>query len=314
MMNKSLRDARRTKNDEFYTQLPDIERELRHYRDRFKDKIVFCNCDDPRISNFFHYLSHNFEILGLKKLITTCYQNDQTDAFSQHNKDEAIYLEYNGTRKGNKIPSPEEIGVIRLKSNGDFRSEECVDLLKQADIVCTNPPFSLFKEYVAQLVEYDKKFLIIGNYNAVAYKEIFPLIKDNRMWLGIEPWGMTFSTPDGEDKFSRMTKWFTNLPHKKRNEELILVKKYGGNEKDYPKYDNYDAIEVDKIANIPKDYDGVMGVPVTFLVDYNPDQFEIIGLIAGNTRGLAGIKSKTNKDGPYINGKLKYNRILIKRR
>jgi len=275
---------------------------------------VFCNCDDPHVSNFFHYFSHNFEFLGLKKLITTCYQNDQPDLFSKNDKDSAVYLEYYGDKNDNRVPDPKEIGIKQLEDNGDFRSEECIELLKQSDIVCTNPPFSLFKEYIAQLLEYDKKFLIIGNYNAVAYKEIFPLIKDNKMWLGVEPWGMTFSTPYGKEKFSRMTKWFTNLPHKKRNEEIILVKNHIGNEGDYPSYDNYDAIEVDKMANIPKDYDGVMGVPVTFLVDYNPNQFEIIGLIAGNTRGLAGIKSKTNKDGPYINGKLKYNRILVKRR
>lgn len=313
-MNRNLHDARRDKNDEFYTHLSDIERELKHYKEHFRDKTVLCNCDDPRISNFFHYFSYNFEHLGLKKLITTCYKNRKIDIFSKNDNEQAVYLEYYGSKNKNGIPSVEEIGIKCFEGCGDFRGKECIELLKQSDIVCTNPPFSLFKEYASQLMEYNKKFLIIGNYNAVAYKEIFPLIKENKIWLGVEPWGMTFSTPDGKEEFSRMTKWFTNLPHKKQNEELILTKTYKGNEKDYPKYDNYNAIEVSKVVNIPKDYDGVIGVPVTFLVDYNPEQFEIIGLIAGNTRGLAGIKSKTNKHGPYINGKLKYNRILIRRK
>jgi len=253
-MNKNLHNAKRDKNDEFYTQLSDIEKELRHYRDHFKDKTVLCNCDDPRISNFFRYFSYNFEHLGLKKLITTCYKNQEIDLFSQNNKKEAVYLEYMGDKNDNRVPDLEEIGIGYLKGDGDFRSEECIELLKQSDIVVTNPPFSLFREYVAQLMKYEKKFLIIGNYNAVTYKEIFPLIKDNKIWLGVSPRGMTFKTPDNELVLTNAT-WFTNLPHKKQNEELILIKKYKGNEKEYPKYDNYDAIEVSKTINIPKDYD-----------------------------------------------------------
>lgn len=304
-MNKNLHNARRNKNDEFYTQLSDIEKELRHYEEHFKDKIVFSNCDDPYVSNFFQYFSKNFERLGLKKFITTCYENDQVELFSQNNIEQSIYFEYNGSQNKNGVPSNEEIDKSKkyLKGNGDFRSKECIGLLKQSDIIVTNPPFSLFREYIAQLVGYDKKFLIIGNYNAVTNKEIFPLIKESKMWVGVEPWGMTFSTPDGKEKYSRMTKWFTNLPHKKRNEELILTKTYKGNEKEYPKYDNYDAIEVSKVSNIPKDYDGVMGVPITFLVDHNPKQFEII-------------KFRKGDDGKdlSINSKYPYFRIIIKRR
>jgi len=302
-MNKNLRNAKRSKNDEFYTQLVDIENELRHYRKHFKGKTVLCNCDDPRISNFFYYFSHNFELLGLKKLITTCYKNDQIDLFSQNDKEEAIYLEYYGAKNGNRIPDPKEIGIKPLKSNGDFRSEECIELLKQSDIVVTNPPFSLFREYVAQLVKYEKKFLIIGNYNAVTYKEIFPLIKDNKIWLGVNPRGMTFKTPDGSETMTNSC-WYTNLPHKKQNEELILIKKYKGNEKEYPKYDNYDAIEVSKTINIPKDYDD----------KYNPDQFEIIDAI-GRYSMLTGPTEKTR--GTYlteIDGRPKYARIIIKRK
>jgi len=307
-MNKNLHNAKRNKNDEFYTQLTTIEKELRYYRDHFRGKVVFCNCDDPRISNFFYFFSRNFERLGLKKLITTCYRNDQIDLFSQNDKEEAIYLEYNGTKNKNEIPNLEEIGIKHLRGNGDFRSKECIELLKQADIVCTNPPFSLFREYLAQLVKYDKKFLIIGNYNAVTYKEVFPLIKDNKMWLGVNQSGMTFKTPEGSSQHMGFAIWFTNLPHKKRNEELILVKKYEGNEKEYPKYDNYDAIEVSKVVNIPKDYDGVIGVPITFLNKHNPNQFEILGCMATTTI------DEFNFGYPFIDKKRKYARILIKRK
>ena len=184
VQNKSLGKARNSKKDEFYTQLSDIERELKHYKNHFKGKVVYCNCDDPRISNFFHYFSYNFEKLGLKKIITTCYKNQNMDLFSQNNSEQAIYLEYDGDKNGNSIPDSKEIGIKPLKGDGDFRSKESIELLKQADIVVTNPPFSLFREYVAQLIEYDKKFLIIGNQNAIAYKGIFSLIKENKIWLG----------------------------------------------------------------------------------------------------------------------------------
>ena len=181
--NSNLRKANKAKNDEFYTQLSDIENELKHYREHFKGKTILCNCDDPRVSNFFHYFSYNFEFLGLKKLIATCYKNKSMDLFSQNDSEQAIYLEYEGDKDGNRVPSIDEIGVKNLKGDGDFRSPECIELLKQADIVVTNPPFSLFREYVAQLVEYDKKFVIVGHQNAITYKEIFKLIKEDNIWL-----------------------------------------------------------------------------------------------------------------------------------
>ena len=303
-LNKNLNQAKREKNDEFYTQLSDIENELRHYSDHFRGKIVYCNCDDPRLSNFFHYFSYNFERLGLKKLITACYKNQTLDMFSRHDSERAIWLEYNGNTKGGRVPNVEDIGIRELEGDGDFRSVECIELLKQADIVVTNPPFSLFREYVAQLMECGKKFLVIGSMNGVKYREIFPLIKDNRMWLGVTPKGqdMLFDVPTGyaqelvatakEGSAYRVVEgvikgrlgnaaWFTNLDHKKRHEDLILYKRYSPEE--YPKYGNYDAINVDKTAEIPMDWHGLMGVPITFLDKHNPEQFEIIGV------GIAGL-------------------------
>jgi hypothetical protein len=328
-LNKNLHKAKNAKKDEFYTQLPDIENELKHYKKHFKDKIVFCNCDDPRISNFFHYFSYNFEQLGLKKLITTCYKNQQPDLFSKNDSEKAIYLEYTGIKKGGRVPKPEEIGIKRLEGDGDFRSEECIKLLKQSDIVVTNPPFSLFREYVAQLIEYDKKFIILGHQNAITYKEIFKLIKDNKIWLGHDNGGTKwFAVQDHYDITTESRKkiengkkyfsmgsvvWFTNLDILKRHEDLILYKSYEGNETEFPKFDNYNAINVDKTKDIPMDYDGIIGVPITFLDKFNPEQFKIIGLIAGNIKGLAGIPSAIGKDGPYINGKLKYGRLLIQK-
>ena len=182
--NKNLKKAKSGKNDEFYTQLSDIEKEMRHYKEHFNGKTIFCNCDDPRVSNFFHYFSYNFENLGLKKLIATCYKNQERDLFSQNKSEKAIYLEYTGDKNGDNIPNPEEIGIVHLKGDGDFRSAECIALLQEADIVVTNPPFSLFREYVAQLVQYDKKFIIVGHQNSITYKEIFKLIKENKIWLG----------------------------------------------------------------------------------------------------------------------------------
>ena len=330
-LNKNLHAAKRGKNDEFYTQLSDIEKELRHYKEHFKSKTVFCNCDDPRISNFFHYFSHNFEHLGLKRLITTCYKSSQMELFSKHDEENAIYLEYEGDKNRNKVPDTEEIGIKYLKGDGDFRSEECIELLKQSDIVVTNPPFSLFRQYLAQLIEYEKKFLIIGNLNGVAYKEVFPLLKDNKVWLGpsIYSGGREFEVPEHFVDMEKFTgeirngkyyqsvmgvRWYTNLPHKKRNEELILFRKYKSNEKDYPKYDNYDAIEVSKVKTIPKDYDGVMGVPISFLDKYNPKQFEILGIMNTGEEN-PGIRYKNTPHGrPIINGVEKYIRFLIKRR
>ena len=271
-LNTNFHKARQAKKDEFYTQLTDIERELRHYKEHFRGKVVYCNCDDPRVSNFFHYFSHNFEALGLKKLITTCYKNKNPDLFSQNDSEQAIRLEYDGDKDGNRVPDPEEIGVFPLKGDGDFRSPECIELLRQADIVVTNPPFSLFRQYVAQLMEYDKKFIIIGNMNAITYKEIFPLIKNNQLWMGYATGDMEFMVPgyyppkeyryrmdESGRKFYSLgnAKWFANLDIKKRHENIILYKKYSP--KEYPKYDNYDAIEVGKVRDIPEDWGGAWG-------------------------------------------------------
>ncbi|HEP1791113.1 TPA: hypothetical protein VB846_002412, partial [Streptococcus suis] len=275
---------------EFYTQLKDIEKELRHYRHHFKDKIVYCNADDPRISNFFHYFSYNFEYLGLKKLITTCYKNQEMDLFSMHDHESAIALIYEGEKDNGKVPTVENIGVIELSGDGDFRSPEAVEFLEEADIIVTNPPFSLWREYVAQLIEYEKKFIIIGNTNAITYKEIFPYLKDNKMWIGRTNFnvGMYFYVPDDYEQYHKIENgrkmvrvstscWYTNLEHNKRNEQLVLTKFYEGNEDKYPYYDNYNAIEVGTYKDIPMDYDGVMGVPITFIDKYNPEQFEILG-------------------------------------
>lgn len=317
-LNQTLHIAKSAKKDEFYTQLSDIERELQHYEGHFKNKVVFCNCDDPRNSNFFNYFAYNFEHLGLKKLITTCYKNQETDLFFEEETEKAVYLEYTGDKNGNKIPDAEEIGIKPLKGDGDFRSRESIELLIQSDIVVTNPPFSLFREYVAQLIEHKKKFLIIGNINAITYKEIFKLIKENKVWLGINMGrGISgFIVPDHYELYGTETQidvlgnriispnnclWLTNLDTSKRHEDIVLTKTYYGNETEYPKFDNYDAINVNKTQDIPKDYTGVMGVPITFLHKYNPEQFELIKFRKGND----------DKD-LSINGKCPYFRILIR--
>ena len=279
-----------------------------------------CNCDDPRVSNFFRYFALNFERLGLRRLITTCYKNKEPDFFSQ-NDEGAVWLEYLGDKNGNRMPDPDEIETQELNGDGDFRSPECIELLKQADIVVTNPPFSLFREYVAQLVKYNKSFLIVGNQNAIAYKDIFSLIQQDKMWLGYHCGDMAFRVPQWyeprptrywEDETGQKWRslgtgcWFTNLDIPKRHENLILYRTYSPEA--YPTYDEYPAIEVKKVADIPMDYDGVMGVPVTFLGKYNPDQFEIVGL------------DRYVEDNPHyghrftINGKETYARILIRRR
>lgn len=293
--NENLHKAKAAKNDEFYTRLQDIENELRHYRNHFKGKVVYCNCDDARESNFFKYFSLNFEFLGLKKLITTGYKENG----------KGVALIYEGDKNGNRNVDDEEINVTELNGNGDFRSEECIEFLKEADIVVTNPPFSLFREYVAQLMQYGKKFLIIGNKNAITYKEIFPYIKNNELWLGITS-VKDFIQPNGEIKKFGNICWFTNLEHKRRNEELILYKHYSPTE--YPKYENYDAIEVGKVAEIPMDYEGICGVPITFLDKYCPTQFEILG-IANNVRWIGDFPCLT-----IIKGEKVYNRILIRKR
>ncbi len=321
--NQNLHDAKTAKKDEFYTQLSDIEKELKHYKEHFKDKVVLCNCDDPRVSNFFHYFSFNFEQLGLKKLIATCYKNQNIDLFSEHTSEQAIYLEYYGDKNGNNVPDADEIGIKHLKGDGDFRSRECIELLKQADIVVTNPPFSLFREFVAQLVKYDKKFLIIGNLNAVTYIDVFKLIKENKLWLGasIHSGDREFGVPDDYPlesagnridsdgkKYIRVkgVRWFTNLDYTERHEDLILCKKY--NSEEYPKYDNYDAINVDKTNDIPLDYNGIIGVPITFMDKYNPVQFEIVGC----NRGVDQDPNKIYGRGSFLNGKETFKRLFIR--
>ncbi len=312
-----LHQARERKQDEFYTQLTDIEKELNHYKPHFKDKVVYCNCDDPRISNFFVYFSLNFKELGLKKLMTTCYKSQTPDLFSQHNYEKSIYLEYFGTQNENGVPDQDEIDVHYLNGDGDFRSNECIELLRSADIVVTNPPFSLFQEYIIQLIEENKDFLILGQQNAITYKEVYGYIKDKKVWLGVDNGGTKWfevspdyeittksrqKYEDGKKYFSMGSiNWFTNLDHAKRHEELILYKTYTPDE--YPRYDNYDAIEVSPYAHIPVDYDGEMGVPITFLSKLNPNQFEIV-------------RFRKGEDGKdlSVNGKSKYFRIVIKRK
>ena len=293
--NTNLHNAKKARNDEFYTQLSDIEKEMAHYKDFFKGKIVYCNCDDARESNFFKFFSNNFESLGLKKLITTGYKADG----------KGVKLVYEGDKNGNFMVDDAEVVVTELEGNGDFRSEECIELLKECDVVVTNPPFSLFREYVAQLIKYGKKFLIIGNKNAITYKEIFPYIKNNELWLGMN-WAKDFVQPNGEVKKFGNICWYTNIGHARRNTPLDLYKKYSADE--YPKYDNYDAIEVSKVSEIPTNYEGVMGVPITFLDKYCPTQFEIVGI------------DRYVEDNPHyghrfhINGKETYARILIRRK
>lgn len=338
--NTNLARANREKNDEFYTRLTDIEKELRHYRKHFKGKTILCNCDDPFESNFFKYFVLNFNKLGLKKLIATCYAtssisnkelslskvlgNDETKEGRPYKA--VVTKIYDATGDGGidmldvaELFKMGENELTELKEDGDFRSEECLELLKEVDIVVTNPPFSLFREYVATLVEYDKKFIIIGNQNAITYKEIFPLLKDNIIWLGNNnPAPKLFYVPTLLEERKNIKKdengnlvatfgnicWFTNLDIKKRHEDLILIRKY--NEEDYPKYDNYDVINVNKVKDIPYDYEDIMGVPITFIDKYNPEQFEIIG-IANSARWIGDLECFTLIDGRKI-----YNRILIR--
>ena len=289
--NKQLGRAKRAKEDEFYTQLSDIENELRHYKEHFRGKTVLCNCDDPRVSNFFHYFAYQFEALGLKRLITTCYKNQTPDLFSQHDCERAVSLVYDGDKNGNRVPDPEEIGIHQLQGDGDFRSPECIELLMQADIVVTTPPFSLYREYVAQLMQFGKKFLILGSQNNITYKEVFPLFIENRIWLGYKAGDMAFRVPaDSEPRETRFWQdesgqkwrsfgnicWYTNLDIPKRHEELDLFRLF--DPETYPRYDNFDAIEVGRVEDIPCDYYGSMGVPLTFLDKHNPDQFEILGI------------------------------------
>lgn len=350
-LNKHLHKANVEKNDEFYTQLTDIEKELKHYKEHFKGKIVYCNCDDPYESNFFKFFASNFNNFKLKKLIVTSYSGSpivgsQLPLFDikglKDNSKEPFKIEINKVEDSNKDGSIDmsdvelllkynENTVTPLKQGGDFRSKECIDLLKQSDIVCTNPPFSLFREYVAQLIGYDKKFLIIGNQNALTNKDIFNLIKNNKIWLGIDNGGTKwFKVPEHYDITTESRKkiedgvkffslgtivWLTNLDNKKRHESLNLYKKYSS--KEYLAYKNYKAINVDKVSDIPIDYKGVMGVPLTFLDKYNPNQFEIIGQThSGDKSPEVEIlrKDKEHRHRGIVEGedKEKYVRILIK--
>lgn len=308
--NKLLQNAKKSKSDEFYTQLCDIESELQHYKSHFINKVIYCNCDDPRSSNFFKYFATNFNELGLKKIITACYKKQDINLFNNDNIKKGFFTEYSAPNT--------PIEIKEFNGDGDFRSAESIELLKQSDIVVTNPPFSLFREYVEQLVKYEKKFLIIGNINAITYKEIFKLIKENKAWLGINLGrGISgFIVPEHYELYGTEARidsfgnrivspnnclWLTNLDNFKRHEDIQLTKKYFGNEAEYPKYDNYDGINVDKTEDIPLDYDGYIGVPITFLHKFNPDQFEIIRFRKGN-------------DGKdlSINGKCPYFRIIIR--
>lgn len=325
----SLHQAKLNKKDEFYTQLSDIEKEVINYKASFKGKTVLCNCDDPRQSNFFHYFSYNFEYLGLKKLITICYKNQNRDLFSEGSSEKSIFLEYEGDKNGDKVPNIEEIGINYLRGDGDFRSQECIEILKEADIVVTNPPFSLFREYVDQLIKHNKKFLILGNLNALTYKEIFKLVQDQKLWIGktIRSGDREFGVPkdyplksaghrvdEKGNKFIRVKgiRWYTNLDYKERKQNIPLFRKY--NPEDYPFYDNYDAINVNVTKDIPCDYKGVMGVPITFIDKFNPKQFEILGLSQKYGYGLESNKfyddyreirpdgSETGSSGKKTNG------------
>ena len=343
MGNETLNNAGKAKNDEFYTQISDIANECRHYKEHFKGKTIFCNCDDPYESEFFKYFALNFNHLGLKKLLASCYigspiANTQLSLFDYESPENKT------TQSPHKIEITEvtdenadgavdlsdvelllrnrKNALTRLQGDGDFRSSECIEMLKSCDIVVTNPPFSLFREYVAQLIEYDKKFLIVGSLNAITYKEIFKHIKENKLWLGygFNGGNAYFKTPQyrefadgvynpetGLVKF-RNVQWFTNLDHTKRHEEMFLYKPYSPS--DYPQYDNYDAIEVSKLVDIPQDYNGVMGVPITFLDKYNPDQFELLGSNRGVDQDPNGIYGR----GSLINGKETFKRLFIKRK
>lgn len=320
--NKNLARAKKEKNDAFYTPISAIDNEVRHYKKQFKDKVILCNCNDDETKNFTRYFWLNFKSFGLKRLLCISFNFKNEGAY---------YIDIN--RQNFFLPSYDFVNQDfnwceaekfkkPLKGNGDFRSKECVDLLKQADIVVTNPPFSLFREYIAQLVEFNKKFLIMANINAITYKDVFPLIKENKIWLGsgIGSSNIEFMVPDNYDlfgsscrmdsngkKFIKVSgiRWFTNLDIKKRHEDLILFRKY--NPEDYPKYDNYDAINVNKTVDIPIDYDGVMGVPITFLDKYNPEQFEIIGELHD------GSDNEYDFQKPKINGKKLYMRVLIRK-
>ena len=358
MGNSQLSAAKKAKNDEFYTRMTDIEHELVHYRDHFKGKVVLCNCDDPFESNFFKYFALNFNPLGLKKLIATCYSgspiaggeyqpslfdDDVDENTGRHRRAyKAVVNVFRDTTGDGGLDMDDIRNLLDSGENeltelhgdgtygaGDFRSRECLELLDEADIVVTNPPFSLFREYVATLMEHEKKFVIVGNQNAITYKEAFPLLRDDRLWLGYNK-VKEFVVPsadhpergnivtDGKGgliaKFGNIC-WYTNLDIKKRHEDLILYRRYKEDPSRYPKYDNYDAIEVSKVKDIPEDYWGVMGVPITFMDKYNPDQFDIVGCSESEGRGFSnGLWDPASKTAqPIINGHKVYKRLFVRR-
>ena len=358
MGNSQLSPAKKAKNDEFYTRMTDIEHELVHYKDHFKGKVVLCNCDDPFESNFFKYFALNFNRLGLKKLIATCYSgspiaggeyqpslfdDDVDEDTGRHRRayKAVVNVFRDATGDGgldmddirNLLDSGEneltELHGDGIYGAGDFRSKECLELLDEADIVVTNPPFSLFREYVATLMEHGKKFVIVGNQNAITYKEAFPLLRDDRLWLGYNK-VKEFVVPsadhpergnivtDGKGgliaKFGNIC-WYTNLDIKKRHEDLLLYRRYKEDPSRYPKYDNYDAIEVSKVKDIPEDYWGVMGVPITFMDKYNPDQFDIVRCSESEGRGFSnGLWDPASKTAqPIINGHKVYKRLFVRR-
>lgn len=323
--NSNLRKADKEKNDEFYTRLADIVDELKHYEEHFKDKIVYCPCDklfNEGQSNFGRYFINRFHKLGLKKLICTQYNPNGVGVVKEYDFEKCgVKWEYNGEKEEGEYVDESDIDTYFLKGNGSFDSDECKEIMRGCDIVVTNPPFSLFRPFVEQIMSMGKKFLIIGNKNAITYKEIFAYLKENKMWLGYNS-PKEFDQPDGDEPkvMNGLTRWFTNLDINKRKEYIGLIKKY--NPTDYPKYDNYDAIEVSKVTDIPRDYDGVIGVPITFLDKYNPNQFEIIGLAADKRdEGEIFVKGKqTYLDerhkkfvGMVLNGKATYARILIRK-
>jgi len=299
--NSNLHAAKAAKNDEFYTRLDDISNELVHYRPHFKNKVVLCNCNDAAHTGFAKFFSLQFEILGLKELICT--------SFAMEEGGHGVVYRYYGDKNGNRIPDIEEWEQTPMHGNGGFNTPEGLALIDEADIVVTNPPFSLFREFISIMMEHNKKFLIIGSMNAITYKEVFPLIKDNKIWLGTQ-YIKEFVSDSGETKKFGNILWYTNLDHKKRHEEIILYKKY--NEAEYPKYDNYDAIEVSKVVNIPIDYEGVMGVPVSFMDKYCPEQFEIVGWSRHNDLNMDGGYWLGGKADATINGVEVYRRILIR--
>lgn len=335
--NSNLARAKDAKEDEFYTRLEDIEAELGHYSRQFRGKTVLCNCDDPMASNFTKYFCLKFKELGLKELICTCYKNCDYSLFTSNADEHGMYFSYKGTNGLDHVPGESEIDMHYLEGDGDFRSDECREIMKRADVIVTNPPFSKFRDYLTQIIRLEKRFLIIGSRNALTYKEVFPLIKENQVWLGYgfsggnayfrttaDPSQFAEGVYDPETKLVKFRNccWFTNMDVVSRHESLVLVKKYydadgKADDNAYPKFDHYDAINVDKVTDIPKDFSGVMGVPITFLDKYNPEQFEIIDANgirdSGTPAKPAGLIK--DSDASIQHGKRKtYARVCIRLR